>query len=61
MDPFIEAFLKRLNELKKDHIEHLAGGSVASHEDYRHICGILRGIYMAELEAKELVGSEEEF
>lgn len=61
MDPFSESFLKRLEELKQDHVNHLSNGSVASYEEYRHICGIIRGISIAELELKDLAGSEEDF
>lgn len=60
MDHFSEAFGRRLKELKEDHINHLSGGSIASHDEYRHICGIIRGLSMAELEAKELAGSDDE-
>ncbi len=61
MDPWVEALIKRLEELKQDHINHLSGGSVASHDEYRHICGIIRGISIAELEVKELAGSQDSF
>ena len=61
MDPWVEALLKRLEELRNDHVNHLSAGSVASHDEYRHICGIIRGISIVELEIKELTGSNEDF
>tara|TARA_R110000824_G_scaffold368258_1_gene557552 strand:+ start:30 stop:218 length:189 start_codon:yes stop_codon:yes gene_type:complete len=60
VDHFSEAFARRLKELKEDHINHLSGGSVATHDEYRHICGIIRGISIAELEAKELTSSDDD-
>ena len=54
-DSLSEVFLSRLNELRSQHIDHLSGGSIDSHEEYRHICGVIKGISMAELEMKELL------
>jgi hypothetical protein len=54
-EPTVEVFLERLKELKAQHVEHLSAGSVASHEEYRHICGVIKGLSMAELEIKELL------
>jgi hypothetical protein len=60
LDPVIDALLFRLSELIKTHNEHICGGSVASYEEYRHICGILKGLQMAELELKEVISLSEE-
>tara|TARA_R110000824_G_C15189844_1_gene674610 strand:- start:1911 stop:2096 length:186 start_codon:yes stop_codon:yes gene_type:complete len=55
--PIEDAFFRRVRELKEQHIEHLAQGSLSSHEEYRHICGVIKGLSMAEVELKELISA----
>jgi len=57
VDPLSDAFFRRIKELKDQHTEHLIGGAIPSHEEYRHVCGVIKGIDMAELELKELLSS----
>ena len=60
MDPLITAYLDRLEELRIQHINHLIGGAVVDHGEYRHICGVLRGIAVAVREIKDLMAQTEE-
>ena len=60
-DPTVDSFLTKLKDLKEQHVEHLSAGSVATHEEYRHICGVIKGLTMAELELKELMSIVDDF
>ena len=53
--PVDELFLDRLSELKTQHIEHIVNGGVESYDEYRHLCGVLKGLSIAEREYKELL------
>lgn len=53
--PIEESFFRRIRDLREQHIEHLIQGSLSSHEEYRHICGVIKGLSMAESELKELI------
>jgi hypothetical protein len=57
---FEETIFKRIRGLIDQHSEYIIQGSVPSHEEYRHICGVIKGLSMAEVELKELLVSEEE-
>ena len=54
-----DAYLKRLSELKIQHINHVVSGSVADYEEYRHLRGMIQGLSIAEREFKELVAQTE--
>mgnify|MGYP003628037091 CR=1 FL=1 len=56
----IETLASRLDELKSQHMEHIINGNATSFEDYRHNCGVIRGIAMAERELKEIQSQIEE-
>ena len=53
MEGWAEAYLKRLTELKVQHVNHIVGGSVADYEEYRHLRGTIHGLSIAEREFKE--------
>ena len=36
-------------------MEHVVNGGVETYDEYRHICGVIRGITIAEREFKELM------
>ena len=55
-----DAYLKRLSELKIQHINHVVSGSVADYEEYRHLRGMIQGLSIAEREFKELVAQTED-
>jgi hypothetical protein len=55
MDGWSDAYLKRLSELKIQHINHIVSGSVADYEEYRHVRGTIQGLSIAEREFKEIV------
>tara|TARA_Y100001949_G_C15711255_1_gene211023 strand:+ start:41 stop:226 length:186 start_codon:yes stop_codon:yes gene_type:complete len=55
MEGWAEAYLKRLTELKVQHVNHIVGGSVADYEEYRHLRGTIHGLSIAEREFKEVV------
>ena len=60
MSPVLDAYLDRINELKKGYMEHLISGAVANYDEYRHICGVLKGLASAEMELKELMSKTDE-
>tara|TARA_B100000586_G_scaffold270186_1_gene252461 strand:+ start:4619 stop:4804 length:186 start_codon:yes stop_codon:yes gene_type:complete len=55
MGSWEDAYLKRLAELKLQHINHVVGGAVAGHDEYRHLTGTIQGLSIAEREFKEIV------
>ena len=60
MDNWAQAFLSRIAELRSQHAEHLISGSVDTFENYRHLCGVMKGLDIAERELKELLSEVEE-
>tara|TARA_R110000787_G_scaffold185249_2_gene297012 strand:- start:3132 stop:3314 length:183 start_codon:yes stop_codon:yes gene_type:complete len=60
MDNWAQVFLSRLTELRSQHADHLVSGSVDTFEEYRHLCGVLKGLDMAERELKELLSEVED-
>ncbi len=65
MDPILEAFLARLEELKGQYVSHISSGSPADYTSYQKLCGALDGISIAERELKDIIskvmGDEDEF
>jgi hypothetical protein len=59
MPTFNDVFLGRLKELRDSHNDHLISGAAKTMEEYRNICGFLRGLDVAESEFKELVSRVE--
>jgi len=60
VSPVLDAYLDRINELKKGYMEHLISGAVANYDEYRHICGVLKGLASSEMELKELMSKTDE-
>tara|TARA_R100000808_G_C2147233_1_gene155164 strand:+ start:1493 stop:1687 length:195 start_codon:yes stop_codon:yes gene_type:complete len=56
---FDEVYLNSLKDIKESHENALIAGSVKTMEDYKQICGFLRGIDMAIAEYKKLVSHVE--
>jgi len=46
---------KEIDKLKQDQAFHLANGRVADIEEYRSVCGVIRGLNLAENIINELV------
>ena len=55
-----DPYLTRLLELRTQHIEHIINGGVESFEEYRHLCGVIKGITISEREFKELLSLTED-
>jgi len=55
MAGWTEAYLNRLEELKMQHVNHIVGGTVADHDEYRHLCGIIKGFSISVREFKDLL------
>ena len=55
-----DALASRLDEMKSQHMEYIINGNANSYEDYRHSCGVIRGIAMAERELKEVQSQVED-
>lgn len=54
-----DSFLDRLTELKNQHMEHIVNGGAESYDEYRHLCGVIKGVAVAEREFKELLSKVE--
>ena len=46
---------KEINKLKEEQAFHLANGRAADIEEYRSICGVIRGLSLAENVINDLV------
>lgn len=46
---------KEINKLKEEQAFHLANGRAADIEEYRSICGVIRGLNLAENVINDLV------
>ena len=55
MDNFSEAYLARLRESIEQNSNYILAGDVADYEEYRHVCGVLKGLQIALREYKELL------
>jgi len=56
MDTRIAEFVvKELGKLKSDQASFLAGGGAKDFAEYRHVCGIIRGLIHAETLIADLV------
>lgn len=54
IDQFAKAAIDKIRGDMNDLADTLAAGRVASFEDYRYTCGILRGLAVAEAHIKTL-------
>lgn len=46
---------EKLEELRKEQAVHLAGGGAKDFAEYRHVCGVIRGLTHAETLLQDLV------
>lgn len=46
---------KEIDKLRSDQETHLNGGGAKSFDEYRHVCGVIRGLTHAETIVKDLV------
>lgn len=51
----LNALRSELDKLKQDQITFLANGGAKDFAEYRHVCGIIRGLVHADVIAKDLV------
>ena len=54
MDPVIKAILEKIKEIRVLHEENLIDGSLPTFDEYRHACGVIKGMSMVEREIKDL-------
>jgi hypothetical protein len=47
--------LRELDKLKEAQNTHLSGGGAKTFDEYRHVCGVIRGLTHAETIVKDLV------
>jgi len=60
VDPVIKAILEKINEIRVLHEENLINGSLLTFDEYRHACGVIKGMAMVEREIKDFASSVEE-
>lgn len=51
----LEHVAKEIDKLRGDQISHLAQGGAKTFDEYRHVCGVIRGLTHAETLVKDLV------
>ena len=51
----LNALRSELDKLKQDQVTFLANGGAKDFAEYRHVCGIIRGLVHADVIAKDLV------
>jgi len=54
MNDVTSYILDKIKELKRDQEIHLSGGGAKDHAEYRHVCGVIRGLTHAETLVKDL-------
>lgn len=54
-DKVLRHVLTEINKLRDDQISHLSTGGAKEFAEYRHVCGIIRGLTHAEQLVKDLV------
>lgn len=47
--------LREIDKLRMDQANHLNGGGAKDFAEYRHVCGVIRGLTHAEQIVKDLV------
>ena len=47
--------LREIEKLKENNNTHLCGGGAKTFDEYRHVCGIIRGLNHAETIVRDLV------
>ena len=51
----IQYLAKEIDKLRGDQVSFLAGGGAKDFAEYRHVCGVIRGLTHAEQLVKDLV------
>lgn len=51
----------KIDELRVEQAQHLAGGGAKDFAEYRHVCGVIRGLTHAETILSDLVQRVESF
>ena len=61
MDNFSEMYKGRLNDLIDQYSNHIiSGGDIEDYEQYRHLCGVVKGLELCLREFKEILVRTEE-
>jgi hypothetical protein len=55
MDPVLEAFMSRVEEIRIQYIEHVSSGSLADYASYQKACGTIEGLSLAVRELKDIL------
>ena len=51
----LEYIATEIDKLRGDQVSHLAQGGAKTFDEYRHVCGVIRGLTHAETLVKDLV------
>ena len=51
--------VREINKLRDDQVSHLSNGGAKTFDEYRHVCGVIRGLTHAESIIKDLVQRSE--
>lgn len=51
----VNYLLREIDKLKEAQNTHLSGGGAKTFDEYRHVCGVIRGLTHAETIVKDLV------
>jgi hypothetical protein len=51
----LEYLIKELSKLRIERADFIADGKAQDHAEYRHTCGVIRGLSLAEQTCKDLV------
>ena len=61
MDNFSEMYKGRLSDLIAQYSNHIiSGGDIEDYEQYRHLCGVVKGLELCLREFKEILVRTEE-
>ena len=54
-DKLLNHLISEYDKLRDDQVIFLAGGGAKTFDEYRHVCGVIRGLTYAESIVKDLV------
>jgi len=54
-DKLLNHIVSEYDKLRNDQVIFLAGGGAKTFDEYRHVCGVIRGLTYAESIVKDLV------
>jgi len=54
-DKLLNHLVSEYDKLRADQVTFLAGGGAKTFDEYRHVCGVIRGLTYAESIVKDLV------